>query len=116
MTTDLAEELRGTLGQKPARQSDPFASFKIELARYVSEMKGLRRLDPDQAMAWLSSVSARVLEMMLFTLESDGRVSTKFRVEHLIPIRDECRFQFSIASRRHAVTAFDYELSGGQET
>lgn len=73
-------------------------------------------MPPDDAMAWLSSVSARVLEMMLGTLETEGRLATKFRVESLLPVRDECRYQFSIASRRHSVIQLDWELSGGQET
>lgn len=65
-------------------------------------------------MGWLSTVSARVLELVLATLENDSRVATKFRVEELLPVRDECRYQFQIASRRQSVSELDWKVAGGQ--
>jgi hypothetical protein len=56
------------------------------------------------------------LELRLFTLQSEGRLATKLRVEELIPITEEIRFQFQIASRRTTITALDWEFSGKQAT
>lgn len=112
-TTD---EVRQLLEKQPQQRRDDFTAVRSELAQYVSEMKDLRQQDPDDAMAWLSSVSARVLELRLFTLQSEGRLATKLRVEELIPITEEIRFQFQIASRRTTITALDWEFSGKQAT
>jgi hypothetical protein len=98
------------------RKPDILAPFQAELAEYTDQMRNLSRMHPDDAMAWLSSVSARILQMMMTTLDYDGRIPTKFRVERLIPLRDETRFQLQIASRRHSVTQLDWEISGKQAT
>ncbi len=97
-------------------KSRSFEGIREELSVYIAEMKGLNRMFPDEAMAWLSSVSARILEMIIQTLDNDNRLTTKFRVEVLIPLRDELRFQFQIASRRHSVDKMEYDLARGQET
>ena len=99
--------------EKPA---NPFEGLRQELLGYVQDMKVLRSADPDEAMAWLSSVSARALEMISFTLTNDCRAATKFRIEELIPFRDETRFQFQVASRRWAVQEQEWQMVRGQET
>lgn len=112
--SDLLSEIDAAL---PVRERvDQLAPWRNELAGYVSEMKGLRSMTPDSAMAWLSSVSARALEMMFVTLQSDGRLFTKFRVEMLLPFKEECRYQFSIASRRQSVSQMDWEITRGYES
>ena len=98
------------------RPADQLAPWREELAGYVVGMQKLRSMTPDAAMAWLSSVSARALEMMFTTLQSDGRLATKFRVEMLIPFKDECRYQFQIASRRQSVNQMDWEITRGYES
>jgi hypothetical protein len=112
----LLDELRSLPPTTRERPVDQLAPWREELAGYVAEMKNLRRMQPDDAMSWLSSVSARILEMMLVTLQSESRAATKFRVEALIPARDETRFQYQVASRRHSVSEFDWSVAGGQAT
>ena len=82
----------------------------------MAAMKELCYMDPDEAMAWLSSVSARALEMRSWTIENDNRLATKFRIEELIPFTDECRFQFQVASRRFSILEQEWKLARGQET
>lgn len=115
---ELAAEISNLFQQNEAPQpvKDPLRHLKKELSKYLTEMKTIRQMHPDQAMSWLSSVSARVMEMIYMTLESEARVSTKFRVEWLIPLRDELRFQFQIASRRVSTERFEWEMAGGQGT
>jgi hypothetical protein len=116
---DLLDEVAGALNdtsKSAPQRRDLFGPFRKELAAYVTEMQQLRSMDSDSAMAWLSSVSARVLEMMYATLQSDSRVATKFRIEELIPLKDEIRFQFQVASRRQSVAQMEWDLVRGQET
>ena len=117
----LVNEVDELLGRPPIpqpnpRRDDALAAFRAEVGEYITQMKNLRRMDPDEAMAWLSSVSARILEMIVTTLDHDGRQITRFRVEVLIPTRDELRFQYQIASRRHSVNQFEWDIASGQTT
>jgi hypothetical protein len=119
MEDDLfVEQVQSLLQQNDAPQQakDPLAAYKQELNQYLTDMKGLRRMHPEQAMSWVSAVSARVLEMIYMTLESESRTATKFRVEWLIPLRDELRFQYQIVSRRVSNERFEWEMAGGQST
>lgn len=115
---ELAAEIENLFqkNEAPQQAKDPLAGLKKELQQYLTEMKRIRQMHPDQAMSWISSVSARVLEMIYATLESEARASTKFRVEWLIPLRDELRFQYQIASRRVSTERFEWEMAGGQST
>jgi hypothetical protein len=79
-------------------------------------MKNLRSLPVDQALGWLSSVSARLLEMRLATLQIESRNVTKWRIDALIPCVEECRYQFSIHSRRQSVAQMDWEMVRGAES
>lgn len=101
---------------RPEPAANPFQPLKDEVVRYAAEMRELHFLPQDEVMAWLSSVSARVLEMILATLDYEGRLSTRFRVETLIPVRDELRYQFQVASRRVSVAQIDFDLARGQTT
>lgn len=114
----LANEVDDLLQRAPApeRRNDPVADLRSEVLDYIGQMKNLRHMDPDEAMAWLSSVSARILEMIVATLDNDGRLVTRFRVEVLIPTRDELRYQFQIASRRQSVQQFEWDVATGQAT
>ena len=116
----LANEVDTLLQRSPTPQSprreDALAAFRAEVGEYITQMKTLRQMDPDEAMAWLSSVSARILEMIVVTLDHDGRQITRFRVEVLIPTRDELRFQYQIASRRHSLDRFEWDVASGQTT
>lgn len=98
------------------QRDDPFAVWRQELATYALEMKDLRSQPADTAMAWISSVSARALEMQLYTLDNDTRVATKFRVEVVLPFKKECEFQFQIASRRQAVNEMEWKITRGYES
>lgn len=111
LTSEVAELLPAQ--ERPA---DQLAPWRRELAGYVVDMKELRSQPVDQALAWLSSVSARALEMMFATLQSDGRMATKFRIEMLLPFKEECRYQFQIASRRQSVNQMDWEITRGYES
>jgi hypothetical protein len=112
----LAQDVDGLLDNaaRRSRNDDVLAPFKTEINEYIEEMRGLSHVPPDEAMGWLSSVSARILQMIMTTLDYDGRLPTKFRVEVLLPVRDELRYQLQIASRRHSVTQLDWEISGKQ--
>lgn len=98
------------------RPQDPLAPFKLEVTNYAAQLSQLRYMGSDEAMAWVSSVSARVMQLILTTLDYDNRASTKWRVEALIPMREELRFQFQVASRRHAISELEWKLAGGQES
>ena len=114
----LIDEVEASLDNSARRAAptDWLAPFREELAGYVEEMKGLYLMPSDEAMAWLSSVSARILQLIYTTLSHDGRASTKFRVEELVPFRDETRYQFQVASRRQSVNQLDWEMVRGQPT
>lgn len=113
----LAEDVDALLDRSGAprkRPEDVFAPWREEIRGYARQMQEIRNQHPDDAMGWLSTVSARVLELVLATTESDGRAATKFRIDELIPVRDECRFQFQVASRRQSVSELDWKVAGGQ--
>ncbi len=115
--SDLLDELAGVLPAAPAQRGESeLRGIRSELAGYVTEMKRLSRIDGEDAMEWLSSVSARVLELIYFTLANEGRLMTKLRVEELIPFREELRFQFQVASRRVAMMKMEWDFARGQET
>lgn len=116
---ELLDQVAGALESSPRAASqigDPLGGLRSEVAGYVTEMQALKYKANDDAMSWLSSVSARILEMMFFTLQSNARLMTKFRVEELIPMKDEIRFQFQVASRRQSVAQMEWELVRGAET
>lgn len=101
----------------PKNRSDVvLGAWRDEVQGYAKKMRALYLEHPDDAMAWLSTVSARVLELILATVHSDSRLATKFRVDELIPIRDECRFQFQVSSRRQSVSELDWKVAGGQSS
>lgn len=110
----LNDELDAMLSaSQPKRTENQFAKERAEIGDYVRTMKDLYSQHPDDSMGWLSSVSARCLEIMNGTVQSQSRAATKFRIDELIPFRDECRFQFQIASRRVAHNQLEAEVSRG---
>ena len=98
----------------PPASRDWLDAMKDEVMGYAVEMKDLPNLPPDEAMMWLSSISARVHEMILTTVNFDGRQSTKWRIEGLLPTRDELRFQFEVSSRRVALMKIEADQLRGE--
>lgn len=115
---ELAAEIENLFqkNEAPKEVKDPLGELKRELSNYLADMKGIRQRHSEDAMSWLSSVSARALEMIYVTLQSESRSATKFRIEWLLPFKEECKFQFQILSRRHSLETFEYQLAGGQAT
>ena len=92
----------------------PLALVWEELNSYAVQLRSLHDQEPEDALNWLSSVSARVLELTFQTLHVNSRDNQKLRSEWLTPLKDELRFQFQVASRRVALTRMDFDTSGRQ--
>ena len=78
---------------------DWLTDMKNEVDIYSARMKEFRHMPADEAMGDISSMSARVHEMILQTVKVDSRQATNWRVNGLLPTRDELRFQFEVMSR-----------------
>lgn len=91
--------------------SEPGKKLQQEIAGYVQEMQHLGSKELGEVLDWLSSISARVLEMIFFTLDNDNREMMRMRVERLQPLHEELRYQYTIASRKHSFTRFEWESS-----
>jgi hypothetical protein len=82
-----------------------------ELNEYVEQMKNLSEQDVSDAMAWVSSVSARVLELVYQSYDHDSRTMQRLRLERLQVLQAELKFQFQILSRRQALRNFEWEVA-----
>jgi hypothetical protein len=111
--SSLAEDLDRVLPTN-RRREDRFSSWREELKGYAADLKNLRHQPYGDALGWLSSVSARALEMQMFTLDYDDRAATRFRIDAILPFKEEIQMQFSITSRRQAVAEMELKMAGGQ--
>lgn len=111
----LAEDIESCLGNREPLQADIWLEgVKKEVVGYCTELKNLNQLPADEAMGWLSSISARVHELIVQTVISSGQRATKFRIEALIPTRDELHWQFDVASRRVTLMKIEAEQLRGE--
>jgi hypothetical protein len=93
----------------PAKSNEALEKVYKELDEYVEQLRSLFLQDPDDAMKWISSVSARLLELIFQSLRNDTRPMTRLRVEWLLPFQQELRFQWQLCSRRISAAQLEWE-------
>jgi hypothetical protein len=101
-------------GLDPQPSRDWLDAMKDEIMGYATELKDLNTMPSDEAMQWISAISARVHEMIMETLRSDGRQATKWRIDGLLTTRDELRFQFEVSSRRVTLMKIEADQLRGE--
>lgn len=103
---------------RPAVSSDGderklLEQWRKELAGYLGEAKGLADEDPDEAMRWMASTSARVCEIRDQSWDMRSPKAAQLRSRHIDPFVDEIDRQFKIASRRFATAEHELRMTRG---
>lgn len=87
--------------------------WRKELAGYLAEAKGIADDDPDEAMRWMASTSARVCEIRDQSWDMRSPKAAQLRSRHIDPFVDEIDRQFKIASRRFATAEHELRMTRG---
>lgn len=88
--------------------------LRAEFDGYYARLKTFSSLEPDEVMAEVSAVAARLTEVRATLLRDRGQRANRLRLDEVDPLLEQLDFQFKVHSRIQATREMDFRMSGGQ--
>lgn len=96
--------------------ADLLVAAMRELAEYHAANQKFSRMDPDEVLAMISAITARLTYLRSCLADTGNQRARKILSSNLDPLMTNLDLQFRIASRRLTSRQFDFEVTRGAPT